>query len=121
MTQGLPFYGGNITYLVPIESKQQFTVKTPYFRGSLVAVFLDDERAGTIALAPYICKIKTDEGKHTLGLKLYGNRINTFGTLHNCNENTTWFGPDAWRTKGDSYSYEYQFKRVGILKRPDIM
>lgn len=121
VNQGLPFYGGNITYLVPIESKQQFTVKTPYFRGSLVAVFLDDERAGTIALAPYICKIKTDEGKHTLGLKLYGNRINTFGTLHNCNENTTWFGPDAWRTKGDSYSYEYQFKRVGILKRPDIM
>ena len=118
--QGLPFYGGNVTYLVQVESEQTFSVKVPYFRGSLIAVEVDEKRVGTIAFAPYKVNITTDAGKHTVGLKLYGNRINTFGTLHNCNENTTWFGPDAWRTKGDSYSYEYQLKKVGILKRPDI-
>lgn len=92
--QGLPFYGGNVTYLVQVESEQTFGVKVPYFRGSLIAVELDEKRVGTIAFAPYKVNITTDAGKHTVGLKLYGNRINTFGTLHNCNENTTWFGPE---------------------------
>lgn len=118
--QGLPFYGGCVEYLIPIETKDEFSLKVPYFRGSLVAVNLDDKRVGTIAFAPYKCDIKTTKGKHTLGLKLYGNRINTFGTLHNCNEGCTWFGPDAWRTSGNSFSYEYQLKRVGILKTPDV-
>lgn len=123
--QGLPFYGGNVTYLLPIsvkaeESPAKFNVKVPYFRGSLIKVELDDNPEGIIAFAPYKCVLSAVEGCHTLGLKLYGNRINTFGTIHNCNENTTWFGPDAWRTKGDSYSYEYQLKKVGILKRPDV-
>lgn len=121
VSQGLPFYGGNITYNIPVETKQQFNVKVPYFRGSLISVFLDENKVGTIAFAPYECIIKgISEGRHILSLKLFGNRINTFGTLHNCNEGTTWFGPDAWRTRGDSYSYEYQLKKVGILKRPDV-
>jgi len=121
VSQGLPFYGGNITYNIPVETMQKFNVRVPYFRGSLISVYLDQNKVGTIAFAPYKCIIEgVSEGKHTLSLKLFGNRINTFGTLHNCNEGTTWFGPDAWRTKGDSYSYEYQFKKVGILKRPDV-
>lgn len=118
--QGLPFYGGNVTYLMPIETEETFRVKAPYFRGSLMAVTLDGERVGTIAFAPYVLDVKTRPGRHVLGLKLFGNRINTFGTLHNCNENTTWFGPDAWRTSGDSYAYEYQLRKTGILKRPDL-
>lgn len=121
VNQGLPFYGGNIIYNIPIVTRQQFSVKVPYFRGSLIGVLVDGKREGTIAFAPYMCIIKgVSEGEHILSLKLFGNRINTFGALHNCNENTTWFGPDAWRTKGDSYSYEYQCKKVGILKTPDV-
>lgn len=118
--QGLAFYGGNITYEFPVMTDKKLTVRTPYYKGSLIGVSLDGERKDSIVFAPYRCVMATEPGEHTLGLTLFGNRINTFGTLHNCNENCTWFGPDAWRTKGDSYSYEYQLRKIGILKRPDI-
>lgn len=121
--QGLPFYGGNVTYKLPIEMGKKATVHVPYFRGSLIGVSLDGERKKSIMVAPYTCTVEADtkeKKEHLLELTLFGNRINTFGTLHNCNENCTWFGPDAWRTKGDGYSYEYQLHRVGILKGPDV-
>lgn len=121
--QGLPFYGGNVTYKLPVEMGKEAMVHAPYFRGSLIGVSLDDKRMGSIMVGPYTCVVcaDTEEKKeHLLELTLFGNRINTFGALHNCNENCTWFGPDAWRTKGDGYSYEYQLRRVGILKAPEV-
>lgn len=118
--QGLPFYGGNVTYKLEIEAENQITVRTPYYKGSLVGVSIDGERCGSIVVPPYRFEKRIGGGRHLLELTLFGNRINTFGCLHNCNENCTWFGPDAWRTKGDGYSYEYQLHRVGILKAPEI-
>ncbi len=118
--QGLPFYGGNITYKLPVETEHGIIVRVPYYKGSLIGVSIDGERKGSIVLPPYRFESEIDRGSHTIELTLFGNRINTFGTLHNCNENCTWFGPDAWRTKGDGYSYEYQLHRVGILKAPEI-
>lgn len=118
--QGLPFYGGNVTYKLEVETQNQITVRTPYYKGSLIGVSVDGERCGSIIVPPYRFEKKVESGTHQLELTLFGNRINTFGCLHNCNENCTWFGPDAWRTKGDGYSYEYQLHRVGILKAPEI-
>lgn len=119
--QGLPFYGGNVTYKIPLTTVNDVTVRAPYYKGSLIGVSIDGQRKGSIVLPPYKFSTVVEAGEHTLELTLFGNRINTFGCLHNCNENCTWFGPDAWRTKGDSYSYEYQLHRVGILKRPEIL
>ncbi len=118
--QGLPFYGGNISYHLDVDTPNgDFAIRTSYYRGAMIGVYVDGMREGSIAFSPYAFEKKgLTSGTHTVTLELSGNRINTFGTLHNCNENTTWFGPDAWRTSGDSYSEEYQLKRVGILKRP---
>lgn len=118
--QGLPFYGGNVTYKLHIETGNYMKVRIPYYKGSLIGVSIDGERKGSVALAPYSYETKLSQGSHTLELTLFGNRINTFGSLHNCNENCTWFGPDEWRSKGDGYSYEYQLHRVGILKAPEV-
>lgn len=120
--QGFPFYGGNLTYHLTADTPEgDFAVRSSYFRGALIGVSVDGKRMGSIAFAPYRCEVHgLEKGTHAVDLKLFGTRINTFGTLHNCNENTTWFGPDAWRTTGDGYSTEYQLKRVGILKRPEI-
>lgn len=121
-TQGLPFYGGNIVYHMEVETGEEgLAVHAPYFRGSLIGITVDGERKGSIAFAPYTFSEKEiGAGRHKVDLTLFGNRVNTFGALHNCNENTTWFGPPAWRSKGDSFSYEYQFKKTGILKAPEI-
>lgn len=120
VSQGFPFYGGNISYHLEVDTPDGgFEIRTSYYRGAMICVYVDGKRAGSIAFSPYAFGKKgLTSGVHTVTLELCGNRINTFGALHNCNENTTWFGPDAWRTSGDSYSEEYQLKRVGILKRP---
>lgn len=54
-------------------------------------------------------------------LTVYGHRFNTFGCVHNCAERYDWYGPDSWRTKGDSWSYEYQLKDIGMLTSPRIL
>jgi hypothetical protein len=120
--QGLPFYGGNLVYHIEKEiSGSGLVIHAPYYRGSLIGVAVDGQRQGILAFAPYTLQLPLiEEGKHTIDLTLFGTRVNTFGALHNCNENTTWFGPPAWRSSGDSFSYEYQPKRQGILKAPEI-
>ncbi|MCI6997690.1 MAG: hypothetical protein MR936_13140 [Eubacterium sp.] len=53
-----------------------------------------------------------------LEFTVYRSRINTFGCLHNCNQKEEWIGPNAWRTTGVQWSYEYQIKPMGLLKAP---
>lgn len=121
--QGMPFYGANIVYHneIELEEDSALRVRIPKYRGSLVKVLLDSKEAGKIVYAPYELVIpNVKKGKHVLGLVLYGNRHNSFGTLHNCNEKTWWFGPDAWRTTGDSWSYEYSLKDMGVLEKPIV-
>jgi hypothetical protein len=51
----------------------------------------------------------------------YGNRINTFGTLHNCHYDEQWHGPGAWRTEGFEWTYEYRLRPGGILVAPRVL
>lgn len=121
-SQGLPFYGGNLTYELPVTVGQNgLTVRTPHYRGALVGVSVDGRRVGTIAFAPYRCHLDLPAGEHTLGLTLFGTRVNTFGPVHNANESWYWFGANSWFTRGDEYSYEYRLKPAGILKSPEIV
>lgn len=122
-TQGLPFYGGNITYKAQIVSTGgEITLRVPHYRGELIGITLDGQRVGSIVFAPYTFTIKdVSPGSHEIGLILFGNRVNTFGAVHNANDSCTWFGPNAWRSEGDEWSYEYRLKKTGILKSPEII
>ena len=44
--------------------------------------------------------------------------MNTFGAFHDCDEKEIYFDPNAWRTEGEDWSYEYQLKETGLLKSP---
>lgn len=120
--QGFPFYGGNIHYDLPLTGTGgDILVKSSYYRGSLVDVALDGQLMGSIIYAPYEMLLPAvPKGGHTLTLTLYGNRVNSFGAVHNCDESFFWFGPDSWRTQGSKWSYEYQLRKTGILKSPEI-
>ena len=122
--QGLPFYGGTVRYQIPFETTQQdesILVSVSDFRCPVIGVSLDGEKKGYLAYSPYELQAECPEpGMHTLELAAYGSRRNTFGPLHNCNRTERWIGPDAWRTEGTSWAYEYQLKPTGILKSPDI-
>ena len=122
-TQGLPFYGANITYKIPIITSKdcQMKVSIPQFRCPVIKVILDGKDCGNIAFSPYERIINdVSAGRHILEITAFGNRINTFGTLHNCNRSETWIGPKAWRTTGPAWAYEYQLHETGILVSPVI-
>ena len=118
--QGMPFYGGNAVYEESLElEKGLYEVQVSKFRAPVLKVELDGKHAGMIAFAPYTCRLKIEKsGVHTFGIRAFGSRVNTFGAIHDCDEQEVYFDPNAWRTEEDSWSYEYQLKKTGILKRP---
>ena len=65
------------------------------------------------------CKLESNVMPHQVEcFKEIGNRVNSFGAVHLCDENETWFGPVAWCSENEAWSYEYQLRRTGILSAP---
>ena len=119
--QGLPFYTGNVEYVIPVNAEGDFSVRVPHWRGGLVKAFLDGEDAGRIAFSPYRLSFRgVKPGRHELVLRLYGTRINGFGQLHHTQGIYYYQSPNSWRSEGDLWKYEYEFKPMGILKSPEL-
>lgn len=116
--QGMPFYTGNLDYVFRFcaDEERDYAVHVPQLRAPALAVYVDGEKKGLIAYAPHRLELgKLKVGEHELKIRLFGNRFNGFGTLHNANENFTWYGPDSYRTRGDDWTDCYQLRTVGIL------
>ena len=120
--QGLAFYGGNVTYKFKLKTDRDTALAIKHFAQPLCAVNVDGERLGVAALAPYTVSFASVEpGEHEIEITAFGNHFNTFGALHSADFANKWHGPDAWRKKGDRWSYEYLLKPAGILVAPEIL
>lgn len=123
-TQGMPFYGGNITYFCDIDLPDDDLatfIHAHFYRGALMSVNIDGKDEGKIVFAPYTLRVDgLKKGKHTVKITLFGNRFNCFAGLHNAERNLKWVGPNMFVTKGDYFSYEYQLREMGILSSPII-
>ncbi len=127
--QGLPFYAGNITYYcrfhVP-ESKEQsrpeVAISIPQFVAPLLSLSVDGQSAGKIITEPRMLVLPPlDPGTHSLSITSFGNRENSFGTIHLPDEVTTWFGPNEFRTDRPGWwMNEYNVKRMGVLTVPQV-
>ena len=117
--QGMPFYGGNITYIKETECPEgDVKIKLPEFMGALSEVKMDGKEKGIIACSPYEITIENvEEGRHLFEFVLYGNRYNTFGALHNTG-NMIWAGPNIWYPPENEWCREYCLKDTGIMKSP---
>ena len=122
ITQGLPFYCGNVTYKIPVRvEKGTLTIRVPQYRGSVLGMEMDGVRQGDMAYAPYEYTFTNlQPGEHEVGITVYGNRVNGFGCVHNCDDSTSWFGPDCWRSEGVRWCYEYRLRKSGLLVSPQI-
>lgn len=120
--QGMPFYGGNFVYRTEIQLDEgYYEAEVSKFRAPLILVKVDGSTAGRIVYSPYRVTFNITEKKsHVIEFYVFGNRVNTFGAVHNCDEKEIYFDPNAWRTSGEGWSYEYQLKKAGILKAPVI-
>lgn len=117
--QGMPFYGGAVTYQIPFTCKEgELKITTDYYKGALISARLDGRESGKIVLPPYTLTVpEVSEGDHLLELTIYASRINTFGALHMCIP-VTWKGPNMWYLERNGWAYEYQLTDVGIMKKP---
>ena len=147
--QGLPFYGGNVTYHASMElpSGGPCRLRIPGrttpgrhsmpgalrenlvcrevpcsgFSGTLIGVAVDGKAAGEIAFAPFECPLgELAAGPHVVDLTLYGHRANSFGVIHLAFR-IPWIGPQAWRTRGEQFCYEYRLRPLGIMLSPRIL
>lgn len=119
--QGLPFYTGNINYHFEVETDGRLAIRVPRYRGGLVKVLVDGEDRGNIAFSPYYIEVDgLEAGRHLITLKLYGVRQNGFAQLHHTPGVYFYQSPNSWRSGGDLWCYEYQFKTMGILKSPEL-
>jgi len=119
--QGLPHYGGNITYHIPVStSGGDLKITAPHYTGTAIRVELD-EKKDYIIYPPYVLKLQNiPAGAHELKLTLLGNRANCFGPVHLADLKESWHGPDAWRSTGDRWTESYRLKTLGILTAPII-
>ena len=120
--QGLPFYAGNVTYHFAIEGGERaLRLNAAGFQAPLLAVALDGRSAGKIAFAPYCLELgKLASGRHALDVTAFGNRANAFGIVHHTNMDLLWYGPDAWRSTGKDWTYEYNLRPTGLIKAPRL-
>ena len=121
-TQGFPFYGGNVTYEIPLVSSHAgtATITASMFRSPLLKVQMNDSPEKTIAFSPYQVSLPCKAGENMLLLTVFGNRANTFGPIHNCSSALNMSSPKSWRTLDTSWAYEYQIKPTGLLKSPVV-
>lgn len=121
--QKLPFYGGNITYGISLDvgEDKQLTIKVPRFSSPVLEILLDGESRGLIAFAPHTLDLGlVEKGAHKLEIQAFGNRFNGFGTLHNCNDQYKWYGPDSYRTTGSEWSEEWCVRPFGVMNVVEI-
>jgi len=121
--QGLPFYGGNLTYHLTAESNGgAIRITATNYRGHLLRVAVDGEDKGVIAFSPYVLDVDgLADGTHKVDLTYFGSRVNTFGQLHQVDRTPGfWWGPNSWRSVYSTWTYEYKLWQQGILKSPEI-
>ena len=112
-----------MTYHFPVTVKNgALTLRVPHYRGALMEVSIDGAYAGPIVFAPYtLTKTDLADGEHQVELKLIGTRQNGFAQLHHTQGIYFYQSPHSWRSEGDKWTYEYQFKKAGVLRAPDIL
>lgn len=118
--QGLPFYGGNLTYRIALAAPGgALRLALPRIGGPLATVALDGRAAGRVWLPPWRLELGAPTaGPHELAITVFGNRRNCFGAVHAHVQNFRWWGPHCWRLGGDQWAYEYALRPMGLLTAP---
>ena len=121
--QGLPFFGGNLTYQFHIDTEQGcHAIRLAHYRGTMLRVAVDGVDRGAVIYPPYILDLgELAKGRHQVEITLMGHRRNSFGPVHLADLKATWIGPHAWRTEGDEWCYDYMICEEGLLSSPEII
>ena len=118
---GLPFYAGNIDYNIRVPDTPLSSIRIPFYKGALLEAFKDGKLIDSAPFPPYEIELAELKAGEVLTLRVYGNRVNAFGSVHNTDQyRNDWvrYGPLGFRSEGKDWAYEYQLKAMGILAAP---
>ena len=119
--QFLPFYSGKLTYHVPVTTDaEQVRVRIPQYRAAAVLVGANDGERKQVSLAPFTAVLNTQKGENTIHIDAYISRTNGFGPVHLADRAMPYVSPAGWRTKNDSWTYEYMLQEEGLCSSPII-
>ena len=118
--QGLPFYGGSLTYFVPAPAcTLPLFVTVPKFEGACVKVLSPQSQAALIAWPPYRAEVPLGGAENgRIALEVILTRRNTFGPLHQVPLRAGAYGPDNFITEGAGFTENYQLYPAGLLQPP---
>jgi len=127
VAQGLPFYGGAITYHLPVPVRpnpgERAALILPSFEAACAKVVGERATGKLIAFPPHQADITAAlaSGAPTLDLEVILTRRNTFGPLHQVPLRAGAYGPGNFITEGAGWSDEYQLYPAGLLEAPEIV
>ena len=120
--QGLPFYGGNVTYRSEFEfardSGRRYLLDIPGFAATVVEVRLNGNAPVIVGMAnqqqeitPYL-----RNGKNTIEIKLFGSRRNAFGPLHIAEDAPAIVGPFTFQRDVENWQEDYKLVEYGLFE-----
>ncbi len=114
--QGLMFYGGNLIYELDADLPEgRLEVEINDYKAPLIDIGVDNKEFIPVFKAPYKADLGfVSAGLHKIIIRSYGNRINSFGQVHNCYPYPQYFDPASWRTTGERWSYDYRIRSCGV-------
>jgi hypothetical protein len=116
--QGLPFYGGNVTYHCTAPSSGT-SIQIPQYKATTIKV-QSEGKTRNIYRPPYTADLAIQAGA-PVDITLFGHRANSFGPVHLAEPGMKWLGPGAYRTTRHFFSPEYNLHPLGIFSAPIIL
>ncbi len=114
--QGLPFYGGVVTYLLPAPASAA-VLEIPSFAGACLKLRGEREEAGRcLGFSPHRALVQPSA--EPVRLEVFLTRQNMFGPLHRLPPRQDFTGPDSFRTTGSAWSDAPRLFPSGLLDAP---
>lgn len=120
--QGLLHYSGELEYSFPVTCADgTLCVHAPHFRAAYLEVCVDGGAPQLLMVPPYTAHFDgICAGAHTVAIRAYIPRENTFRPFHNAETNVRKQAPESWRTRGDAWTESYRLSPEGLLSAPQI-
>ena len=119
--QGLPFYGGSVTYYVPVpaaaRAASRLSIATPGFEAACILAGAGGEEPHLIAWQPFCAEVEPPQAGR-IALEVVLTRRNTFGPLHQIPLRAAGYGPGNFVTRGADFSEDYMLYPAGLLLPP---
>ncbi len=129
-SQGLPFYGGTVTYRIDAAQAAAGLRQLGRQTGNKIVLSLASFEAGTVRMragaeeahipwSPY--EMEIGDQASSLEIDLVLTRRNTFGPLHQWPLHAESYGPLNWVTEGNAFKTDYVLLPSGMLEAPKLV